>query len=63
MALTEANQGCSPFNVVLGLFDLLDTLMCFWGIFDRLPTPGKVHHCSMFSPFVDNGSHFDLLES
>ncbi len=28
-----------------------------------LPTPGKVHHCSMFSPVVDNGSHCGSLES
>ncbi|XP_061619381.1 DNA polymerase nu isoform X3 [Phyllopteryx taeniolatus] len=26
-----------------------------WSNFYRLTTPGKVHHCSMFFPFVDNG--------
>ncbi len=31
--------------------------------FGRPATPGKVHHCSKFSPFVDNGSDCGLLES
>lgn len=26
-------------------------------------TPGKVQHCSMISPFVDNGCHHDSLQS
>ncbi len=29
--------------------------------FGRPATPGKVHHCSKFSPFVDNGSDRSLL--
>ena len=33
------------------------------GNFGRPATPGKVHHCSKFSPFVDNGSHRGSLES
>ncbi len=31
--------------------------------FGRPATPGKVHHCSKFSPFVDNGSDRGSLES
>ncbi len=31
--------------------------------FSRPATPGKVYHCSKFSPFVDNGSDHGLLES
>ncbi len=27
-----------------------------WSNFGRPATPGKVHHCSKFSSFVDNGS-------
>ncbi|MED6238224.1 hypothetical protein ATANTOWER_013243 [Ataeniobius toweri] len=40
--------------------DLLDALLENFG---RLATTGKVHHCSMFSPFVENGSHCGLLKS
>ncbi len=44
--------------------DLLDeSSLRSWGNFGRPATPGKVHHCSMFSPFVDNGSHCGSLES
>ena len=43
---------------------LLDeSLLRSWGNFGWPATPGKVHHCSMFSPFVDNGSHCGSLES
>ena len=31
--------------------------------FGRPATPGKVHHCSKSSPFVDNGSHRGSLKS
>ena len=34
-----------------------------WSNFGGPATPGKVHHCSKFSPFVDNGSHCGSLES
>ncbi len=34
-----------------------------WRNFGRLATPGKVHHCSKFSPFVDNGFDRGSLES
>ncbi len=45
-------------------YDLLDELVLrSWRNFGRLATPGKVHHCSKFSPFVDNGSDCGLLES
>ncbi len=48
----------------MGFCDLLDELsLRSWGNFGRPATPGKVHHCSMFSPFVDNGSHCGSLES
>lgn len=40
--------------------DLLNRVIS-WGNFGRLSTPGKVHHCSMFLPFVDNGCHCCLL--
>lgn len=29
----------------------------------RMAVPGKVHHCSVFCPFVVNGSHCGFLES
>ena len=31
--------------------------------FSRLASPGKVHHCSMFSPYCAYSSHCGLLES
>lgn len=31
--------------------------------FGRQASPGNVHRCSIFSPFVDNVSHFGSLES
>ncbi len=37
--------------------------MCPWSTFGRPATPGKVHHCYKFSPFVDNGSDRSSLES
>ncbi len=44
--------------------DLLDeSSLRSWGNFGRPATPGKVHHCSMFLPFVDNSSHCGTLES
>lgn len=36
--------------------DLLDELpLCSWSNSLWPPTPGKVHHCSVFLPFVDYG--------
>lgn len=29
----------------------------------RSANPGTVHHCFIFSPFVDNGSYYGSLES
>ncbi len=44
--------------------DLLDeSSLRSWGNFGRPANPGKVHHCSMFLPFVENGSHCGSLES
>lgn len=37
--------------------------MSIWSIFSTLTTPVKVHHCSLFSLFVDNEAHCVLLES
>lgn len=53
------------FGCCCGVFcDLLDeSSLCSWGNFGRPATPGKVLHCSMFLPFVNNGSHCGLLES
>ncbi len=65
LTLTEESEACSSLDVVVGFFcDLLDeSSLRSWGNFGRPATPGKVHHCSMFSPFVDNGSHCGSLES
>ncbi len=65
LTLIEASEPCSSLDVVLLFFyDLLDeSLLRSWGNFGRLATPGKVHHCSKFSPFVDNGSDHGSLES
>ncbi len=57
--------GLQFFRCCSGFFyDLLDeSLLRSWSNFGRLATPGKVHHCSKFSPFVDNGSDRGSLES
>ncbi len=45
-------------------YDLLEVLSLHsWSNFGRPATPGKVHHCSKFSLFVDNGSDHGSLES
>ncbi len=50
---------CSAF-----FYDLLDeSSLRSWSNFGRPATPGKVHHCYKFSPFVDNGSDHGSLES
>lgn len=47
----------------LGFFcELLDELTID-SYFDWLATPGNVHHCSRFAPFMENGSHHGLLPS
>ncbi len=51
LTLIEASEACSSLDVALG---------CNSG---RPTSPGKVHHCPKFSPFVGNGSHKGLLES
>jgi len=65
LTLTEASEALQFFRCCCGVFcDLLDeSSLRSWGNFGRSATPGKVHHCSMFLPFVDNGSHCGLLES
>ncbi len=42
---------------------LIVELWSSWSNFGWPATPGKVHHCSKFSPFVVNGSDCVLLES
>ncbi len=63
--LNWSKWGLQFFRCCSGLFyDLLDELsLCSWSNFGRPATPGKVHHCSKFSPFVDNGSDRGSLES
>ncbi len=57
--------GLQIFRCCSGFFyDLLDeSTLCSWSNFGRPATPGKVHHCYKFSPFVDNGSDRGSLES
>ncbi len=55
--------GLQFFRCCSGFFyDLLDE-SSLRSNFGRPATPGKVHHCSKFSPFVDNGSDRGSLES
>ncbi len=63
--LNWGKWGLQFFRCCCGVFcDLLDeSSLRSWGNFGRPATPGKVHHCSMFSPFVDNGCHCGSLES
>ncbi len=45
-------------------YDLLDeSSLRYWSNFGRPATHEKVHHCSKFSLFMDNGSDCGLLES
>ncbi len=57
--------GLQFFRCCPGFFyDLLDeSSFHSWSNFGRSGTPGKVHHYSKFSPFVDNGSDRGSLES
>ncbi len=57
--------GLQFFRCYFGFFyDLLDeSSLRSWSNFGRPATPGKVHHCHKFSPFVDNGSDRGSLES
>ncbi len=63
--LNWGKRGLQFFRCCCGVFcDLLDeSSLHSWGNFGRPVTPGKVHHCSMFSPFVNNVSHCGSLES
>ncbi len=59
-----ASEVCCYLDVVVGSFvNSCMSRLCALGNFGWPATPGKVHHCSMFSPFVDNGSHCGSLES
>ncbi len=61
LTLIEANESSSSLKWVLLWLD--ESTLRSWGNFGRLATPGTVHHCSKFSPFVDNGSDRGSLES
>ncbi len=63
--LNWGKWGLQFFRCCSGFFyDLLDkSLLLSWSNFGRPATPEKVHHCSKFSPFVDNGSDRGSLES
>ncbi len=63
--LNWGKWGLQFFRCCSGLFyDLLDeSSLRSWSNFGMPATPGKVHHCSKFSPFVDNGSDRGSLES
>ncbi len=63
--LNWGKWGLQFFRCCSGFFyDLLDeSSLRSWSNFGRLATPGKVHHCSKFSPFVDNGSDRGSPES
>ncbi len=56
--------GLQFFRCCSGIFyDLLDeSSLRSWSNFGRPATPGKVHHCSKFSPFVDNSFDHGSLE-
>ncbi len=63
LTLIKASEACSSLDVVLGSF--MTSWMsrrCTRSNFGRPATPGKIHHCSEFSPFVDNGSDHGSLE-
>ncbi len=56
--LNWSKWGLQLFRCYSGFFyDLLDeSSLQSLSNFGRPASPGKVHHCSKFSPFVDNGS-------
>ncbi len=63
LTLIEASEACSSLDVVLGSF--MTSWMsrrCALGVI-LVGRPLLVHHCSKFSPFVDNGSDRGSLES
>ena len=63
--LNWGKWGLQFFGCCCGVFcDLLDgSLLHSWGNFGWPGTPGTVYHCSVFLPFVVNGSHCGSLES
>ena len=62
--LNWGQRGLQFFGCFSRLFcDLLNKLSSHsWSNLSWSTTPGKVCHCSQFSPFVDNGSDSALLE-
>ncbi len=58
--LNWGKWGLQFFRCCSGFFyDLLDeSSLRSWSNFGRPVTPGTVHHCSKFDPFVDNGSDY-----
>ncbi len=63
--LIEASEAYGSLDVVLGSFmTSWKSRRCALGVILVGRTLlGKVHHCSHFSPFVDNGSDCGFLES
>ncbi len=63
--LNWGKWGLQFFRCCSGFFyDLIDeSTLRSWSNCGRRVTPGKVHHCYKFSPFVDNGSYRGSLES
>lgn len=64
LTLTEASEACRAFHVFLGssVTSWMSHQRVRGVIFGGLVTPGEVHRCSMFSPFVDDGSRRGSLE-
>ncbi len=54
----------SSLDVILGYFmtSPMSHNCALWSNFGWPATPGKVHPCYKFSPFVDDGSDCDSLE-
>lgn len=60
LTLTEVNEACSFVDITLTLFM---TSRMSQRIFARLTTSGKIHSCSRFSPFGDNGPFQERLRN
>ncbi len=64
LTLTEASEACRSLDVVVGSFvTSWRSRRCALGVILVSRQLLEGHHCSMFSPFVDNGSHCGSLES
>ncbi len=64
LTLSEASEACSSLDVVLGSFmtSWMSHRCALGDILVGRPLLGRFNHCSMFSPFVDNGSDRGSLE-